>query len=92
MWVVNNNKERIKSYINNDIESNITNITNEINRIHDLIASINRATAGTASGADRVMIDDCQRALNELSITRQNLFACKNYASQLETREWIPDE
>ena len=92
MWVVNNNKERIKSYIKNDIESSITNITDEINRIHDLISAINRATAGASSGMDRMMIDDCQRALNELSVTRQNLFACQNYASQLDTREWVQDE
>ena len=92
MWVVNNNKERIKSYIKNDIESNITNITDEINRIHDLISEINRATAGTVSGIDIAMIDDCQRALNELSITRQNLFTCQSYVAQLETREWISDE
>lgn len=92
MWIVNNNKERIKIYLKSDIESNITNLTDASNRIHDTIAAINRVAAGTVTGIDRQMISDCQRALQELSMALQNLYACRNYVNQLETREWIDDE
>lgn len=92
MWVVNNNKERIKIYLKSDIESNITNITDASNRIHDTIAAINRATAGSATGIDQQMIGDCQRALQELSTALQNLYICRNYVDQIDTREWIDDE
>ena len=92
MWVVNNTKERIKIYLKSDIESNITNVTDASNRIHETIAAINRATAGTASGIDRRMIDDCQRALQELQTALHNLYICRNYVDSLQTREWIDDE
>lgn len=92
MWVVNNNKERIKIYLKNDIESNITNLTDASNRIHDTIAAINRTIAGAATGVDNQMIGDCQRALQELSTALQSLYVCRNYVDRLETREWIDDE
>lgn len=92
MWVVNNNKERIKIYLKSDIESNITNLTDASNRIHDTIAAITRATAGAPTGVDQQMLGDCQRALQEISTALQNLYMCRGYVDQLETREWIDDE
>ena len=53
MWVKNNDKERVKTYLKSDISSNITNVTDFCNRIHDLISAIDRATAGTPSGTER---------------------------------------
>ena len=91
MWVANNDKERVKSYLKNDIESNITNLCDVNNRIHDAISAINIATAGSLSGADRQMIEGCQKAIKEVSDCLQSLYACRNYLNQLETREWVDD-
>lgn len=92
MWVVNNNKERVKAYIKSDIESNITNATDASNRIQDILAAISRATAGAATGVDQQMIGNCQRALQEISTALQNYNICRGYANQLETKEWVDDE
>lgn len=92
MWVANNNKERVKSYLKSDIESNITNLCDANNHIHDTISAINRATAGSLSGADRQMIDECQKALDEISKSLQNLYACREYIAHLETKEWVDDQ
>lgn len=92
MWVVNNTKERVRIYLRSDIKSSITNLTDADNKVHNAIAAINRATAGTASGVDRQMIDDCRKAMQQLSEARQNLYVCLNYVEQLETREQIEDE
>ena len=92
MWVVNEEKERVKIYLKNDIESNITNITEVSNRIHETIAAINGAVGGSAMGVDQKMIGDCQRAQQELSTALQSLFECRNYVEQLDTMEWVDDE
>ena len=92
MWIKNNDKERIKSYLKSDIESNITNITDLSNHIHGLISAIDRATAGTPSGKGRDMIDEYQKVLSELSTALQDLYACRNCVEQLDTREWVDDE
>ena len=91
MWVANNDKERVKCYLKSDIESNITNLSDASNHIHDTISAINMATAGSLSGSDRQMIDECQRAIKEISECLQNLYACRNYLDQLDTREWVDD-
>lgn len=92
MWVANNNKERVKSYLRSDIESNITNLIDVSNRIHDAISAINRATAGSLSGADKQMIDECQKAIKEISEGLQNLYACREFINHLETKEWVDDQ
>ena len=91
MWIANNNKERVKSYLRSDIESSITNLCDASNHIHDTISAINRATAGSLSSGDRQMIDECQKAIKEISDGLQNLYACRNYVNHLETREWVGD-
>ena len=91
MWVANNDKERAKTYLRSDIESNITNLRDVSNHIHDTISAINRATAGSLSGTDQQMIDECQRAIKEISESLQNLYACRNYLEHLDTREWVDD-
>ena len=91
MWVVNNNKARAKSYLRCDIESSITNLCDISNHIHDAISAINSIAAGSMSGADQQMIDECQKAISELSKGMQNLSACRNYVDQMETRDWVDD-
>lgn len=92
MWVKNNDKERVKTYLKNDISSNITNVTDFCNRIHDLISAIDRATAGTPSGTEREMIGGCKKAVSYLSDALQNLNICQNYIDQIITLEWVDDE
>ena len=92
MWITNNEKERTKTCLKNDIESNITALMDVDRKIQDAAAAINRAADGTVTGIDRQMSSDCQRALQELSAVLQNLYACRNYANRLETKEWIDDE
>lgn len=92
MWIKNNDKERTKSYLKSDIESNITNITYLRNHIRVLISAVDRATAGTPSGKERDIIDDCQNALSELDTALKNLYACRHCIEKLDTREWIDDE
>lgn len=92
MWVINNDKERAKIYLRNDIESSVTNITDASNKINEAIASINRAAAGMASRKDKQLMDECKRAERQLSLALQNLNACRSYVNQLDTREWIEDE
>lgn len=92
MWIKNNDKERIKSYIKNDIESNITNITSIINHLHDLIYMINRAVAESPSGFDRIIINDCKKIIIDLSSALQILYTCRRYADQIDTKEWVEDE
>ena len=92
MWVKNNEKERIKSYIKSDIDSHVTNITDTSNHIHEIISSIDRAVSGSLSGKDQELIGDCQRAIEELSNALQNLHTCRGYVDRLETKEWVEDE
>ena len=92
MWIENNDKVRTKVFLRSDIESNITNICDVSNRIQDTISAINRATAGSVVGSDDRMIDECKRSLQEMSEALQGLYLCRNFAEQLETREWVDDE
>ena len=92
MWVVNNDKDRIKAYLRSDIESNITNLTHESNEIHTTISALDRTLRGAPSGRDMKLIDNCQRALQELSTSLQRLNTCLEYVGQLNTKEWIDDE
>lgn len=91
MWVANNDKERVKSYLRSDIESSITNLTDVSNHIHETISAISRATAGSLTGADKQMIDECQKANKEISESLHDLYACLNYVNHLETREWVEE-
>lgn len=92
MWVVNNDKERVKTYLRSDIESNITNLCDVSSRVHDSIVAISNAIANSPSGSDRRITDECKRALKEIEEGLHNLYSCRNYVEQLETREWVDDE
>ena len=91
MWIENNEKGRAKTYLKNDIESSITNITALSNRIHSVISALSAVAAGTATGIDQQMIDECQRTLLQLTSALQNLYTCRNLADQLDTMERIED-
>ena len=91
MWVVNKDKESVKSYLRSDIISNTTNLTHESNEIHNTISALCRAIGATPSGNDARLIGNCQMALQELSMVIQNLDVCREFVEQLDTKEWIDD-
>lgn len=92
MWIKNNDKERTKSYLKSDIESNITNIKNISNCIRSFIPAINRAASGTPSGQEQNMIDDCHRAIEQIEKALQSMYASRSLVDQINTMEWIDDE
>ena len=91
MWIQNNDKERIKSYIKSDIESNITNLMDSSNKIRELMSEILYAVGSSASGADQKLLDDCQRALQVIETALCMLYDSKSIADQLDTKEWVDD-
>lgn len=92
MRVVNNEKERAKSYLSSDIESNITNILHTSNEIQELVAQLSQIMSGSLSSADQELIGTAQQSLQYLSQAMQHLYQAQNSASQLDTTEEIPDE
>lgn len=91
MWIVNNNKERMKSYLCSDIESNITNITDSSNRMSKIVMELDSTISGAASGIDAKMIGECRRSIEKLSVTLQYLHYCRSLVGQLNTKEWVDD-
>lgn len=91
MWVVDNNKDRVKTYLRSDVESSITSLCDASNQLHDTISAINRATSGSFIGADRQIIEECQKALKELSESIQDLYECRTYIDLLDVMMWVPD-
>ena len=51
MEVVNNQKVQAKSYIRNDLKSNVTNISHESNEIQNTLAMLNYSLDGSPMGA-----------------------------------------
>ena len=92
MLVVNNEKERQKTYLRSNIQSCITNVTAESNKIHDTISALQNAVGGAPSGADGRLIGLCQQALQQISVALQNLNQSQQYVNEIDTREEIPDE
>lgn len=92
MRVINNNKERSKIYLRSDIESAITNVTNESNEVHDTIAALNNAVGGSPSGMDSNLIGSCQKTLQDLSSALQSLNRCRELVDSIDTSEEIADE
>ena len=92
MWVENNDKARIKTYLRSDINSNITNVVQAQNRVYTVIAAINRTAGGSGCGADQKMQNEAQMAKEQLQNALNKLAECRNYVDQLETREWVEDD
>lgn len=51
MEVVNNQKVQARSYIRNDLKSNVTNISHESNEIQNTLAMLNHSLGGSPMGA-----------------------------------------
>lgn len=91
MRVVNNKKAQSKTYIGNDLKSNVTNISHESNEIHDTISMLTQILSGSLVGIDRELIGYCQKALQDLSRALAQLNAAASLVSKLDTTEEIPD-
>lgn len=92
MWVVDNDKDRSKTYLKNDLRSNFTGLADAGNRINGVIAAISRATAGMPSGMDQQMIGDCQRASQKISEGLRNIEIGSASIDRINTRVWVDDE
>ncbi len=92
MRVVNNDKARAKTYLRNDIGSNMTNIMNESNRVQDLVSQLSQTMSGSMSGIDKDLIGNAQQSLQYISQALQYLQQAYNTAGQLDVTEEIPDE
>lgn len=91
MRVINNDKERAKIYLRSNIQSCVTNVTSESNKLHETISAIQNAVGGSPSGADGKLIGSCQQALQQISSALQNLNQSIQFVNQIDTSEEVPD-
>lgn len=87
MWGIDYRKARAQSYLRSAVQSSITNITDEDNRIRDIVAALNNAVSGSVYDADLKLIENCQRTLQELSSALHLMYLCLDYIEQLDIWE-----
>lgn len=92
MWVVNNQKAQAQTFLKYDMQNLMTQLNSEERLIDGIMSSINRSVGGLPSGYDRNLIDRCSEAKSNLEEVRRLLNTCNDCISQLEIREWVPDE
>lgn len=91
MRAINNEKERDKIYLRTDIQSCITNVTSESNKLQDTISALQNAVGGSPSGIDGKLIGSCQQALQQISVGRHNLYQSIQFVNRIDTSEEVPD-
>lgn len=91
MRVINNEKERDKIYLRTGIQSCITNVTSESNKIQETVSALQNAVGGSPSGIDGKLIGACQQALQQISVGLQNLNQSIQFVNQIDTSEEVPD-
>lgn len=92
MIVVDNNKERKKLILCNDIENLITNLNAICIKERDTISIIDNTLNGSSTGVERELISSVNATLKELSTVHDLFKACKERAHHIDTTEEIPDE
>ena len=92
MRVVNNKKASAKTYIRNDLKSNVTNLRSEDSNIQDTIAILCKLVGGSMIRADQEMIGDCQVAREKISLALKQLNTAASLVDMLDTTEEIPDD
>ncbi len=92
MRVINNEKARSKTYLQNDIGSSITNILYQSNQLQEIISQLSQTLRGSASGVDQNLIASATQALQQFSQTSQYLHQAQSMAAQIDVTEEIPDE
>lgn len=91
MRVINNDKERDKIYLRTDIQSCITNVTSESNKLQETVSILQNAIGGSPSGIDGKLIGTCKQALQQISVGLQNLYQSVQFVNQIDTSEEVPD-
>jgi hypothetical protein len=92
MWVVNNQKAQAQTFLRYDIQNILTQLNNEEGKIDGMVYSLNRAIGGLPSGQNNRMLDRCQETKRSLETVRRLLATCNESISQLQVREWVPDD
>ena len=91
MRVVNNQKAQAKTYIRNDLKSNVTNLHHEKNELQDTIAILCNLVSGSLIGIDQELVGYCQKTRQELDRALQQLNMAAGLVDQLDITEEIPD-
>ena len=91
MWVVDNKKQTAKNYINNDLVSNMTNLSGEIEKMKQTISMIDHSIGGIPSGMDNELEGCLQSSIREMQYCLGVLQNVKSKVSELEVREWVSD-
>lgn len=78
-------KERERTLIANEIEGQITRLTNISNQAHELLSQLAYATEGSHSSQKASMERDCGQAIQEISRALQELYAAKGHVANLDT-------
>lgn len=92
MWVVNNQKAQAQTLLKYDMQNIMTQLNSEERAIDDIMSSIDRSVGGLPSRHDNALMDRCREARSALEEVRRLLGTCNDCISQLEVREWVPDE
>lgn len=92
MRVVNNTKANAKTYIRNDLKSNVTNLHSEDSNIQDTMAILCNLVGGSLLRIDQEMTGYCQIARENISLAVQQLNTAASLVDKLDTTEEIPDD
>ena len=92
MWIVDNQKAQMQTFLKYDMQNLMTQLNSEEHLIDGIISSIDRAVGGLPSGYNTGLMDRCHEAKKSLEEVRRLLSTCNDCISQLEVREWLPDE
>ena len=92
MFVVNNEKEREKIYLRANVQSCITNVTSEAEKLNDTISALQDTLGGSPSGADTKLIGYCQQASQQILTAIQSLNQSLQSVNEIDTREEMSDE
>ena len=91
MKVVNNQKASAKTYILNDLRSNLTNIGKEKAELQNTASLIQNLTQSSYLRVDQELIGYCSRASEELEHALSLLQDALASARELDTTEEIPE-
>ncbi|MEF2813381.1 MAG: hypothetical protein U0N00_02220 [Oscillospiraceae bacterium] len=91
MRVVNNQKASAKTYILNDLRSNLTNLGHEKSVLQNTASLIQTLTQSSYLRVDQELNGYCTRASEELERAMSLLKEAMAAARELDTTEEIPD-
>ena len=91
MRVVNNQKASAKTYIINDLRSNLTNLGHEKSELQNTASLIQNLTQSSYLRVDQEMGGYCSQASEQLDRAMSLLKEALEAARELDTTEEIPD-